>query len=179
MPQPVQPRTAVSCKGRCTAHSQLLTAITNCHGSRVGERHKLVCVYSLTDPLIPATPPVSLLCPNLSWGLTGPGWQMGSRGQPSVDSVERLSTRVLSKPPQLQLGSFLTWLGLTLRMETTHIPHLPGTNPKSGPKRTVYRRQELNLWWTHWPRLICLKPPKTAVSTYSIASTQLLQSGQV
>lgn len=64
---------AVSLKGRCTAQSELLTAITNCHCARVGERHKLVCVYSLTDPLIPATPPVSLLCPNLSGGLTGTG----------------------------------------------------------------------------------------------------------
>lgn len=65
--------TAVSFKGRCTAQRELLRAITNCHCARVGERHKLVCVYSLTDPLMPATPPVSLLCPNLSGGLTGPG----------------------------------------------------------------------------------------------------------
>jgi len=54
------------------ARRELLTAITNCHSTRVGKRHQLVCVYSLTDPLIPATP-VSLLCPNLSGGLTGPG----------------------------------------------------------------------------------------------------------
>lgn len=45
----------------------------NCHGAGVGERHKLVRVYSLTDPLTPATPPVSPLGPNLSGGLTGPG----------------------------------------------------------------------------------------------------------
>lgn len=53
---------------------ELLAAITNCHCTRVGERHKLVCVYSLTDPLMAAaTPPVSPLEPNLSEGLTGPG----------------------------------------------------------------------------------------------------------
>ena len=39
----------------------------------VGERHKLVCVYSFTDPLTPATPPVSPLGPNLSGGLTSAG----------------------------------------------------------------------------------------------------------
>lgn len=86
--------TAVSFwKGRRTTRRELLKAITNCHSTRVGERHKLVCVYSLTDPLIPATP-VRLLCPNLSGGLTGPGWQMGRRGQSSVGSVERLRPRV-------------------------------------------------------------------------------------
>lgn len=62
------------CKGDIQQPVQLLSAIPNCHCTRVGERHKLVCVYSLTDPLTAAaTPPVSPLEPNLSVGLTGPG----------------------------------------------------------------------------------------------------------
>lgn len=103
------PDTAVSFRGRCTAHSQLLTAITNCHCARVGERQKLVCVYSLTDPLIPATP-VSLLCPNLSGGLTGPGWQMGRRDQPSVGCVESLRLGVSLSPLSSALDHL--WHGL-------------------------------------------------------------------
>lgn len=39
----------------------------------VGERHKLGCVYSFTDPLTPATPPVSPLGPDLSGGLSSAG----------------------------------------------------------------------------------------------------------
>lgn len=101
---------AVSYQGRCTAQRELLTAITNCRCGRVGERHKLVCVYSLTDPLIPATPPVSLLCPNLSGGLTGPGWQMGRRGQSSVGSVERLRSGASVSPLSSALDHL--WHGL-------------------------------------------------------------------
>lgn len=107
------------------SRSELLTAITNCHGTRVGERHNVVCVYSLTDPLIPATPPVSLLCPNLSGGLTGPGWQMGSRGQPSVGSMERLRPEVLLNPFSIHPGSCLTWPALTPRMERPHTTRKP------------------------------------------------------
>lgn len=59
---------------RRAAPLELLLAIPNCPCTRVGERAKLVCVYSLTDPLtVAATPPVSPLEPNLSVGLTGPG----------------------------------------------------------------------------------------------------------
>lgn len=125
--------TAVSCKRRCTAQSELLTAITNCHCARVGERHKLVCVYSLTDPLIPATPPVSLLCPNLSRGLTGPGWQMGSRGQAKRGLCGETHAQGLTKPPQLHPGSSLTWPALTPRMERPHTSH---TTSKHTPTPT-------------------------------------------
>lgn len=105
---------AVSFKGRCTAHRELLTAITKCHSARVGERHKLVCVYSLTDPLIPATPPVSLLCPNLSGVLLAQDdkWE-GEASQ--AWAVWRGSGRGLTKLPQLRPGSSLTWPALTPR----------------------------------------------------------------
>lgn len=152
-------------KERYTARSELLTAITNCHCARAGERHKLVCVYSLTDPLIPATPPAPLLCPNLSGGFTGPGWQMGRRGQPSVGCVERLRPGVSLSPPQLRLGSSLTWPVLTPRLKTRHTScHKP--RYKMCRNHTYMRRidlshRHLELLHTHTHNLSHLSAPPT------------------
>lgn len=125
------------------------------------------CVYSLTDPLIPATPPVSLLCPNLSGGLTGPGWQMGRRGQSSVGSVETPGAEGFTKPPQLCPGSSLTWPALTPRMQRPQTnagmytrDHTHTESMRTHSICTPHKRQkQINTWnlsALHCTRLICL-----------------------
>lgn len=79
----------------------------------VGERHKLVCVYSFTDPLTPATPPVSPLA-LISLGVSPVRDDKWGEGTSQAWALWRGSDMEVSLGPlSFRPGSSLMWPALT------------------------------------------------------------------